>query len=45
MFDKFNEWIQGKFDCYYTGELMGYLATVHELERYHGDLDLFIYWQ
>lgn len=21
---------------------MGYLASVHELERYHGDLDLFI---
>lgn len=41
-FDKFNELIQGKFDCYYTGGLMGYLATNHELERYHGDLDLFI---
>lgn len=41
-FDKFNELIQGKFDCYYTGGLMGYLATGHELERYHGDLDLFI---
>ncbi len=42
VFDKFNELIQGKFDCYYTGGLMGYLATGHELERYHGDLDLFI---
>ena len=42
VFDKFNEFIQGKFDCYYTGGLMGYLATGHELERYHGDLDLFI---
>lgn len=41
-FDKFNELIQGKFDCFYTGGLMGYLATNHELERYHGDLDLFI---
>lgn len=41
-FDKFNELIQGQFDCYYTGSLMGYLATNHELERYHGDLDLFI---
>lgn len=41
-FDKFNELIQGKFDCYYTGGLMGYLATGHKLERYHGDLDLFI---
>lgn len=41
-FDKFNELIQGNFDCYYTGGLMGYLATGHELERYHGDLDLFI---
>ena len=27
---------------YYTGGLMGYLATNHVLERYHGDLDLFI---
>lgn len=41
-FDNFNELIAGKFDCYYTGGLMGYLATNHELERYHGDLDLFI---
>lgn len=42
VFDRFNELIQGQFDCYYTGGLMGYLATGHELERYHGDLDLFI---
>lgn len=42
VFDNFNELIAGKFDCYYTGGLMGYLATNHELERYHGDLDLFI---
>lgn len=41
-FDKFNELIQGDFDCYYTGGLMGYLVTNHELKRYHGDLDLFI---
>ncbi len=41
-FDRFNELISGKFDCYYTGGLMGYLATNHKLERYHGDLDLFI---
>lgn len=41
-FDKFNELIAGRFDCYYTGGLMGYLATNHKLERYHGDLDLFI---
>jgi len=42
VFDKFNELIQDRFDCYYTGGLMGYLATNHELERYHGDLDLFV---
>ncbi len=41
-FDKFNELIGTQFDCFYTGGLMGYLATNHELERYHGDLDLFI---
>jgi hypothetical protein len=41
-FDKFNEIIGTNFDCYYTGGLMGYLATNHQLERYHGDLDLFI---
>ena len=41
-FDRFNELLGGSFDCYYTGGLMGYLATGHELERYHGDLDLFI---
>jgi hypothetical protein len=29
-------------DILSTGGLMGYLATDHELERYHGDLDLFI---
>ena len=42
VFDKFNELIQGKFDCYYIGGLTGYLATGHVLERYHGDIDLFI---
>ncbi len=41
-FDKFNELLGESFDCYYTGGLMGYLATGHDLERYHGDLDLFI---
>lgn len=41
-FDSFNKIIGTNFDCYYTGGLMGYLATNHPLERYHGDLDLFI---
>ncbi len=41
-FDRFNELLNGDFDCYYTGGLMGYLATNHELERYHSDLDLFL---
>lgn len=41
-FDEFNKLIGDKFDCFYTGGLMGYLATNHKLERYHGDLDLFI---
>lgn len=41
-FDKFNEIIGTNFDSYYTGGLMGYLATEHQLERYHSDLDLFI---
>lgn len=41
-FDRFNELIKTNFDCYYTGGLMGYLVTGHSLERYHGDLDLFI---
>ena len=41
-FDRFNELLNGDFDCYYTGGLMGYLATDHELERYHSDLDLFL---
>lgn len=42
VFDKFNELLRNRFDCYYTGGLMGYFATNHCLERYHGDLDLFI---
>ena len=42
VFDKFNQLIGTDFDCYYTGGLMGYLATSHDLERYHSDLDLFI---
>lgn len=41
-FDKFSQIIGTNFDAYYTGGLMGYLATNHQLERYHGDLDLFI---
>ena len=40
MFDKFNELLNGNFDCYYTGGIVGYLATNHSLERYHSDLDL-----
>lgn len=42
VFDKFNNLINMDFDCYYTGGLLAYLATKHPLERYHGDLDLFI---
>ena len=42
VFDRFNELLNDNFDCYYTGGLIGYLATGHELERYHEDLDLFI---
>ena len=42
VFDEFNKLIGMNFDCFYTGGLMGYLATNHPLERYHGDLDLFI---
>lgn len=41
-FDEFNELLQGKFDCFYTGGIMGYLNTSQSLERYHSDLDLFI---
>ena len=41
-FDKFNELIQANFDCFYTGGLIGYLATNQPLERYHHDLDLLI---
>lgn len=41
-FNQFNKLIQGKFDCYYTGGIMGYFALNHELERYHRDLDLFV---
>lgn len=41
-FDKLNGLIGTQFDSFYTGGLMGYLATNHQLERYHGDLDLFI---
>ena len=41
-FDKFNQIIGTDFDSYYVGGLMCYLVTNHPLERYHGDLDLFI---
>ncbi len=41
-FDEFNKLIGNDFDVYYTGGIMGYLATNQQLERYHGDLDLFI---
>ncbi len=41
-FEEFNKLIKNDFDCYYTGGLIGYLAIGHKLERYHGDLDLFI---
>lgn len=41
-FIKFNELMNGKFDSFYTGGLMGYIRTGHPLERYHGDLDLLI---
>lgn len=39
-FDKLNCLIGAQLDSFYTGGLMGYLATNHQLERYHGDLDL-----
>lgn len=42
VFDKLNGLIGAQLDSFYTGGLMGYLATNHQLERYHGDLDLFI---
>ena len=42
VFDMFNELIGTDYDAYYTGGLMGYIKTNHKLERYHGDLDLFI---
>lgn len=41
-FDSFNAMIGTNLDCFYTGGLMAYLATGQPLERYHGDLDLFI---
>ena len=39
-FDKLNCLIGAQLDSFYTGGLMEYLATNHQLERYHGDLDL-----
>lgn len=42
VFDKINELLGKDFDYYHTGGLMGYIATGKPLERYHGDLDLFI---
>lgn len=41
-FDSFNTMVGTNLDCFYTGGLMAYLATGQPLERYHGDLDLFI---
>ena len=42
-FDEFNKLINGEnLDYFYTGGMMGYLATGHELVRYHGDLDILI---
>ena len=41
-FDSFNDLIGTTFDSFYAGGLVGYLTTKHALERYHGDLDLFI---
>lgn len=41
-FMEFNKLIQAKLDCFYTGGSMGYIATNHELERYHNDLDLLV---
>lgn len=42
VFDTFNELIGLNYDTYYTGGLMGYLATNHPLVRYHSDIDMFI---
>ena len=42
VFDEFNKLIGINFDAFYTGGLIGYIATNHKLERYHSDLDLFI---
>ena len=41
-FDKLNALIENNFDCFYTGGLQGYIATNQRLERFHGDIDLFI---
>ena len=41
-FDKFNSLIGTNLDTYYVGGLMVYLATNRPLERYHGDIDMFI---
>lgn len=41
-FDKFNELIGLDFDAYYTGGLVGYIATDTPLVRYHGDIDILI---
>ncbi len=42
VFDEFNKLVGVNFDTFYTGGLMGYITTGHELERYHSDLDIFI---
>lgn len=39
-FEKLNNLLENKFDCYYTGGIFCYLSTGIPLERYHSDLDL-----
>ena len=41
-FDKFNALIGTNFDSFYVGGLMAYFAINRPLERYHGDIDMFI---
>ena len=41
-FDRFNSLIGTNLDTYYVGGLMVYLAINRPLERYHGDIDMFI---
>ncbi len=42
VFDRFSSLIGTHFDCYYTGGLVGYVASGQKLKRYHGDIDLLI---